>query len=61
VAARWTFEDGQVVDESSRSVSAGETVTTFHVVNPTGWPSGSYRVEILVDGTVARTEEFRVR
>jgi hypothetical protein len=61
LAARWTFEDGQVLDETSRSVSAGETVTTFHVSNPAGWPPGRYRVEILVDGAVARTEEFSVR
>lgn len=60
LAARWTFEDGQVVDESSRSIAAGGNVTTFHIVNPNGWPSGRYRVEILVNGQVTRTEEFRV-
>jgi hypothetical protein len=60
LAARWTFEDGQVVDESTRTVGS-ETVTEFHIVNPNPWPAGRYRVEILVNGAVARTEEFTVR
>jgi hypothetical protein len=62
LTARWTYQDGQVVDESTRTISGnGETVTSFHIVNPTGWPTGSYRVEILTNGTVARTEDFTVR
>jgi hypothetical protein len=62
LTARWTYQDGQVVDESTRTISGnGETVTSFHIVNPTGWPMGSYRVEVLTNGTVARTENFTVR
>lgn len=62
LAARWTYQDGQVVDESSRSIaSGGETVTAFHIVNPAGWPTGNYRVEVLANGTVARSAEFTVR
>lgn len=60
LAARWTFEGGQVVDETTRTVG-GETVTNFHIANPDAWPAGRYRVEILVNGAVARTEEFTVR
>jgi hypothetical protein len=62
LVARWTYQDGQVVDESSRTIVAnGETVTAFHIVNPAGWPAGRYRVEVLTNGTVARSEEFTVR
>jgi hypothetical protein len=62
LTARWTYQDGQVVDESTRTISGnGETVTRFHIVNPAGWPAGSYRVEVLANGTVARTEDFTVR
>ncbi|HYO45987.1 MAG TPA: hypothetical protein VEY33_04780, partial [Gemmatimonadota bacterium] len=43
LAARWTFEDGQVVDEGSQSVS-GAQVTEFHVSKPDGWPAGHYEV-----------------
>ena len=60
LAARWTFEDGQVVDETTRTVGS-ETVTNFHIANPDAWPAGRYRVEILVNGAVARTEEFTIR
>ncbi len=49
LSARWTFEDGQVVDEGSQSVS-GAGVTEFHVSNPAGWPSGHYEVVISLDG-----------
>jgi hypothetical protein len=49
LSARWTFEDGQVVDEGSQSVS-GASVTEFHVANPAGWPVGHYEVVISLDG-----------
>src|SRR5262245_32560322 len=43
--ARWTFQDGQLVHESSQTIApTGTAVTEFHVSNPTGWPKGSYKV-----------------
>ena len=38
----------------------GTAVSEFHVANPAGWPSGGYKVEIVVDGRVAAMREFRV-
>jgi hypothetical protein len=62
LTARWTFEDGQVVDETTRNVSGNEqTVTRFHIVNPAGWPAGRYRLHVLVNGDEVETEEFTVR
>ena len=62
LAARWKFEDGQTVDESSRTLPANtESVTEFHIANPNGWPAGRYSVEILINGSPARTEVFTVR
>lgn len=62
LAARWKFEDGQTVDESTRTVPANtESVTEFHIANPNGWPVGRYTVEIMIDGAPARTETFTVR
>lgn len=60
--ARWTYEDGQVVDESSRSISAsGEDITEFHISKPSGWPKGKYKVQILLNGTPAESEDFEVK
>lgn len=62
LTARWMFEDGQVVDETSQTLSAtGPAVTEFHISHPDGFPVGTYRVEILLDGQTVETEEFEVR
>jgi len=62
LTARWTYEDGQVVDESSQTISpTGPSVTEFHISMPDGLPAGEYEVEILLDGRVVETEEFEVR
>ena len=59
LSARWTFEDGQVVDEGSQSVS-GASVTEFHVSNPAGWPAGHYEVVISLDGEEVDRSGFDV-
>jgi hypothetical protein len=62
LASRWTFQDGQVVDESSQNISpTGPARTEFHVMKPDGWPVGKYRVEILLNGTSVGTKEFEVK
>jgi hypothetical protein len=62
LAARWTFQDGQVVDETTQSVGAtGPAVTEFHVSKPSGWPTGSYKVEVMLNGAPAQSKEFRVQ
>jgi len=61
LTARWTFEDGQVVDETSQTLSTtGPATTEFHISHPSGFPVGTYRVEILLDGQTVETEEFDV-
>ncbi|MDQ3698323.1 MAG: hypothetical protein M3373_09905 [Gemmatimonadota bacterium] len=64
ITARWTFEDGQVVDERTETVSpTGATTeyTHFMVAKPSGWPRGEYRLHILVNGREVETEEFEVK
>jgi hypothetical protein len=62
VAAKWTFQDGQVVDESTQSISpVGPAHTEFHIVKPSGWPVGKYHVEITINGTSAGTKDFEVK
>ena len=62
ITARWTFQDGQTVEESTQTISpTGPAVHEFHVSKPAGWPEGKYKVEILVDGASAQTKEFEVK
>lgn len=60
LAARWTFEDGQVVDESSHPIGGGAQVSEFHVSKPDGWPVGHYEVVILLNGQEADRKGFDV-
>ena len=60
--ARWTFEDGQVVDESSQSIApTGEAWTEFHISKPGGLPKGKYKVEVFLDSKSAGTKEFEIK
>jgi hypothetical protein len=61
--ARWTFEDGQVIDETSQPIapSGAESRTEFHITKPDGWPVGRYRLELSVNGRVVDTKEFEVK
>ena len=60
--ARWTFEDGQVVDESTQAIApTGEAWTEFHISKPGGLPKGKYKVEVFLDNKSAGTKEFEVK
>ena len=62
IVARWTYGDGQLVDEGSQSIApTGPATTTFHVSKPDGWPVGKYKVEITIDGNPVASQEFEVR
>jgi hypothetical protein len=62
LTARWTFETGQQVSEGSETITpTGPAVTEFHISKPSGWPTGKYKVEILLNGTSAATKEFEVK
>jgi hypothetical protein len=61
LTARWTYQDGQVVDETSRSIAPdGPETTEFHISKPDGWPAGDYEVVILLDGGEVDRQAFRV-
>jgi hypothetical protein len=62
LTARWSYEDGQLVDETTQTIApTGPAVTEFHVAKPDGWPTGRYKVEIIADGRTAASREFEVR
>lgn len=59
--ARWTFEDGQVVNEGAQAIApTGPAATEFHIAKASGWPTGKYKVEISANGAVVSTKEFVV-
>ena len=61
ITARWTYQDGQVVNESSQTIApAGPAVTTFNIAKPDGWPVGKYKVEVMIDGQSVGQREFDV-
>jgi hypothetical protein len=62
LTARWTYEDGQLVSESSETIApTGPATTEFHIAEPDGFPAGRYTLEISANGAVAGARDFEVR
>ena len=61
LTAKWTFQDGQVVDSQDKTVPAGPQVTDFSISKPDGWPAGHYKLEVMDNGMVVQTREFDVK
>ena len=60
--ARWTYEDGQVVDESEQPIApTGDAATEFHISKPDGWPAGKYKVEVFLDNAPVQAKDFTVK
>jgi hypothetical protein len=62
VGASWTIvEDGEEVVHTKELVLDGDQdFAHFTLSNPQDWESGSYRVEITLDGKAKRTIDFAV-
>jgi len=63
LGVKWTHVDSsQVVKEESRDINfTASGVTDFQISKPDGWPTGKYKVEVSLDGTVVQTREFDVK
>lgn len=61
LTARWTFGEGQLVRNTEADVAAGPQVIAFDIHHPEGWPVGTYKLEVSLDGTVVETREFSVK
>jgi hypothetical protein len=62
LAARWTFQDGQVVKEQSENIApTGRARTEFHIEKSDGWPAGKYAVAVSLNGTPAGSKDFEVK
>jgi hypothetical protein len=60
--AKWTFEDSQVVNESTSTIAPqGRERTAFHISKPDGWPVGKYRVEVFLNDQSAGLKNFEVK
>ena len=54
LAAHWTYKDGQLVKHDESTIApTGTAATEFHIVKPSGWPLGDYKVEVTLDGASA--------
>lgn len=62
IAAKWTFQGGQVVKEQSETIApTGPAATEFHIAKKTAWPAGKYTVEVSVDGAPAGNKDFEIK
>jgi hypothetical protein len=59
--AHWTYQDGQVVHDSTQTIApTSDTRTEFHISKPDGWPTGKYKLEVFLNGSSAATRNFDV-
>lgn len=62
LGAKWTFQDGQTVKEDSQDINfAGAGNTVFSINSPKGFPTGKYKLEVMLDGAVVQTRDFEVK
>ena len=62
MAAKWTYQDGQVVDSSTQTLNlAGPATTEFHISKASPWPAGKYKVEVTLNGAPLGQTEFEIR
>ena len=62
LAAKWTYQDGQTVHEDSKSLTTtGPETTAFMISKPSGLPTGSYKVEISLNGAQVASKDFSVK
>ncbi len=62
LAAKFTFQDGQTVEESSQAITpTADAYHEFHMQKATAWPKGDYKVEVTLNGVSAGTKDFTVK
>lgn len=62
LTARWTFQDGQVVDERSENLTpSGDAFTEFFITKPSGFPKGKYTLHVLLGDNETQTKDFTVK
>ena len=60
--AKWTYQDGQVVHEDTKTINAnGEEATSFMISKPDGFPAGSYKLTVSLNGSQVASKDFTVK
>lgn len=65
LTAKWSFlpkggGEKLFMTDSLAISPTGEAQSEFHVFNSRGWPTGDYKVELLLDGSSVATKTFHV-
>ncbi|TPG06423.1 hypothetical protein EAH75_17415 [Rhodanobacter glycinis] len=62
LAAKWSYQDGQIVHEDSKTLNAtGPETTAFMISKPSGFPAGNYKVDISLNGSQVASKDFTVK
>jgi len=62
LAAKFTYQDGQTVNESSQDIApTGDAYSEFHVQKKTAWPKGDYKVLITLNGDSVGVKDFSIK
>lgn len=62
LSIHWTHLGSRqtVLQESKPIAAAGRSVSTFQISKPDGWPLGTYKAEVGLDGTAVQTRLWDV-
>lgn len=62
LSAKWSYQDGQVVHEDSKTLdTSGPQTTAFMISKPSGFPAGNYKVDISLNGSQVASKDFSVK
>lgn len=62
LAVKWTYQDGQVVQEEGTSISPmGDATTNFKLSNAKAWAVGKYKVEISLNNMPVKSVDFDIK
>ena len=63
LTATWMYNGTQGVSETDEMISSpgGTNVSEFHISKDTPWPTGSYRVDIKLNGAAAGSRDFTIQ
>lgn len=61
ITAKLIYQDGQTAGEQSQTITTtGMETTNVTFTNANGWPAGTYKAEVWVNGTLAQSTDFTV-
>ncbi|HUR91613.1 MAG TPA: hypothetical protein VMY38_02960 [Gemmatimonadaceae bacterium] len=62
LTATWMYNGTQGVSETDEMISSpgGTNVSEFHISKDSPWPTGSYRVDIKLNGASAGSRDFMI-